>query len=294
MINIVKGSEETIRELRRIYSDDFSDIRKITVFKNQINFLFTEYRIDNNNVHMIIEDFSGRIISITGMNCGYFGEGPNATLYLLKKIGIDEKDAEKIILKDSIILEFKDKQNFDTLEISHKYYINTYFKGLMNEERNESFNLDNMKIYLGEDVKVDIVDRKVYMINPQVENFMSLLILIRLSDPKKIRYYIGEKSNIEPSIRSFDFFQDTKTTKGINMYIEGDKYDIACFVNKKEQFNVISSIYYYIFKESLFKVTRFKDMVIYSKDFSIWKLIKNIFINIFNKDIKEISGERNI
>lgn len=144
--------------------------------------------------------------------------------------------------------------------------------------------------FINENIKIDIVNKKVYIQNPQKNSILGLLYLVNLFKVNEMEYYIGNKSILEDSLRADELFSDWNNefdfkARCVNLVIRNNKFDIICFINEKSQLEVISTVYYEIFKENLFMVS------------SKLGAIKVIFILVKNfifKSNPNIKGKKNI
>ena len=232
--------------------DDFKPIKKITVFFDSNNFLITPYKVDDTYVHMVLENWNEQQLHINNMNCGYGGEGPSTTAKLLKYVGVDEEYAEKLKFYDGFQINFDENGKFIKSDILNDVFFGDRRRGIY-------------EFYLDDYTYIDLNSRKVYLINPQIANFLGLLKLIDKMKPNEMEYYIGENSPLENGFRfeeDFKVFKDKyfkynrdiiRGVKDVNLIIRGELFDVICLVNKNDLMVLINSIYMYIFKRSLFE-----------------------------------------
>ena len=232
--------------------DDFKPIKKITVFFDSNNFLITPYKVDDTYVHMVLENWNEQQLHINNMNCGYGGEGPSTTAKLLKYVGVDEEYAEKLKFYDGFQINFDENGKFIKSDILNDVFFGDRRRGIY-------------EFYLDDYTYIDLNSRKVYLINPQIANFLGLLKLIDKMKPNELEYYIGENSPLENGFRfeeDFKVFKDKcfkynrdiiRGVKDVNLIIRGELFDVICLVNKNDLMVLINSIYMYIFKRNLFE-----------------------------------------
>lgn len=287
---IITGSSNKAMESLNEFYFDFKEIKKLTTYLDKVNFLLDEYQIEDTSVDMILENFDGTIIYVSGLNCGYWGEGPRTTQNLLMKIGFTEEESHKLVLNEALKIEFRDKGNLDTIKIS----TDCIFKS---EEKYSETEIAFK--YLGyKNIKFDIVNRKIYILNPQEGSLIGLLALINLIKVYEVEYYIGEKSKLEKHLRVEELFREyDNKARGVNLIVRGDKFDIVCFINIDSQIDVISTIYSEIFKESFFRSFYSEsNFVLTDKNIgrirSIFLLLKGLFLNKNPKIVKKIVFRR--
>lgn len=292
---IISGSSnKAMKKLNEIYSD-FKEIKKLTTYLDRINFLIDEYPIEDTSVDMILENFDGKLIYVSGLNCGYYGEGPRTTQMLLMKMGFSEEESHKLILNEALKIEFLEKGDFETVNINTSFVFGKNNTETLEYEMNKAkgikgkLNTNILKYYLDEFTQIDIVNRKIYIQNPQKNSLIGLLYLIKLIKVYELEYYIGEKSKLEESLRAEELFREyykdfDYEARGVNLIIKGDKFDIICFININYQVEVISTVYYEIFKESFFRgFYSENNFLLADKSIgrikSIFLLLKGLFVN---------------
>ncbi len=270
----IQGSPEiTIKKLEELYSD-FSEIKKVTTYLNKANFILDEYTIDDTSIDMILENFNGQLVYVAGLKCGCIGAETNATKKLLIKIGFSVEESERLIVNEALKIEFKERANFETVTINNELI----FSEKLEKEKS------TISYFIHKNIKIDIVNRKVYIQNPQKNSILGLLYLINLFKVNEFEYYIGNKSSLEDSLRVDELFRDYDCeARSVNLIIRNNKFDIICFINEDSQVDVISTVYYEIFKKSFLIVPNKLGTIK-----SIWNLLK---ILIF-KSSSSIKGNR--
>lgn len=303
-IVITGSSHKAMEKLEMLYTD-FKEIKKITTYLNQVNFLFDDYPINDTSVDMILENFDGTIIYVSGLNCGYWGEGPRTTQNLLMKIGFTEEESHKLVLNEALKIEFKERGNFKNLKISTNYIFEIRNTNTLEQEmkrakgiKDETINTNILRYHLSENTKIDIVNKKIYIQNPQKNSILGLIYLINLIDVYELEYYIGNKSTLENSLRANELFRDwiaefDYQARGVNLIIRSDKFDIVCFININSQVEVISTVYYEIFKESIFKCFYSeKNFLLIDKNISKIKSVVLLLKSLFSTSSPNIKGKR--
>lgn len=283
---IITGSSNKVMESLNEFYFDFKEIKKLTTYLDKVNFLLDEYQIEDTSVDMILENFDGTVIYVSGLNCGYWGEGARTTQNLLMKIGFTEEESHKLVLNEALKIEFKEKGNFKNLKIS----TDCIFKS--KEKYSETEIAFKYLVY--KNIKFDIVNRNIYILNPQEGSLIGLLALINLIKVYEVEYYIGEKSKLEKHLRVEELFREYDyKARGVNLIVRGDKFDIICFINIDNQIDVISTIYSEIFKESFFRSFYSEsNFILTDKNIgrirSIFLLLKGLFFNRNPKIVKKI------
>ncbi|WP_415331531.1 hypothetical protein [Clostridium perfringens] len=305
IIKIQGSSHVAMRKLEEFY-DDFTEIKKITTYLNQANFLLDEYPIDDTSVNMILENFNGQLVYVSGLNCGYRGTGPRTTQKLLMKIGFSEEESERLIVNEALKIEFMERANLETIVINSEPIFLVNYTGTLEEEMKRAKGIKNklktniIRYYIDQNTKVDIVNRKIYIQNPQKNSLFGLLYLINLVDVNEVEYYIGNKSNLENSLRADELFRDWSNTfdykaRSVNLIIRNNKFDIICFINEESQLEVISTVYYEIFKESMLKkVYNKENFILTDNKIGIIKAIGILLKSFISTSTPDIYGKRRL
>lgn len=80
MKKILRGPKEGTKATKAFFDetiDTFGNIENLVVFFDTENFLFTNYKPEDMNITMILENEIGDQMHLSGVNCGYGGEGPH-------------------------------------------------------------------------------------------------------------------------------------------------------------------------------------------------------------------------
>lgn len=204
-------------------------IKKITTFFDYENFIITEYTPYSSGVTMIIECSNGDQLHIESCNCGYEGQGPHATVSLLKALGISKNDSEYAAFNTS---------GFQIDFIDNKYVI-THNINIF-EFRDHFLNKYQIKLER-EKIQVDTKERNVYLFKPKGKNFADLFILLKYINVKEIEYYISYIDQIKMQYNIPERFNLKK--RDCTIIVKGDKFNILCFIDKEIFSSVLNSIH---------------------------------------------------
>lgn len=254
MENIIidNGSDSDLMEFQKMY-DSIKPLKRITCFFDNENFLLTEYNIENLGIHMVIETYVNQQIHL-GLNCGYGGHGPNKTRRLLELTGISKEDAEWLRLLDGFEVQFEENGSY------YAKSIRPFFQKVRYTPVTP-FHVDDYSI-------VYIKERRIMMLNPQINNMKGLFNCISAMKPREMEYFIGSQSPLFNGYRykrnplhAFRKYDKVKGLEGINLIIKGDKFDVYCLINKEEMVSVINAVYLCIFKKPLFSERYFGEYI---------------------------------
>lgn len=253
---IIKDSSDTSDESLKFFKKNyefFKPIKKLTVFFNSENFLLTPYIIDNEFTHMVLENWDGQEMYINAMNCGYEGTGPFTTVKLLKTLGMEEKRAKELVKHEGLQIGFTHDGTIDENNIKKEVFFG------------REIGHEKYKFVVNDYAYIDIIERKIYILNPQLTNFKEMLNSIDVMKPREIEYFIGKNSSMEnyfrfnnnfTMLRGNDFKYDYKKIKGakeVNLIIRSELFSIICLLKRSDLMIFLDAIYLYIFKENLFK-----------------------------------------
>lgn len=233
--------------------DSFKPIIKFTSFLDYENFLLTDYQVNNSFINTIVENDRGDQIQFDGLNCGYGGEGPNSTAKVLEQIGIDKTIAERWMYLPGLSIKFPDAFNYQSeTSISPK---------ILFVHNRKSIDLDKFEI--NNYSQVNVATRKIFAINPQIDNFPGLLNLLNFMQPTEMEFHIGPNSKMLHSMKYFEIFDKRNFSRfddemirgvnGVNLVIYGEKFDLICFISKHYIASTINCIYSYLMKKPLFE-----------------------------------------
>jgi hypothetical protein len=238
------GSSKESLQFFSDHIDDFKPVKKLVVFRDSENFIFTEYAMKRLNVNMVLENWNGDQLHLKNLNCGYYGDGPGGTLEVISKLGItDLKSFEyKDLGHPGIEILFREDGTVKDIINSQ----NAIFYYHQAREYNE--------VRLGRKyILVNTISQKIYIRNPQKTCAKGLLTLIDHSEFESMEYWLGDESPLEDRFRASDYFeganQYNELTFGadeVNLVLNGKNYKICCLVIKSELINLINSIWLYL------------------------------------------------
>lgn len=281
-----EGSSRAVKFFQEIF-DSFKPVKKFTSFFDNANFLLTDYKPSNSDVHTIIENFRGDIIEFTSLNCGYRGQGPGGTARVLQIIGLKQETALELREYNTIKIDFDGQKNnyqhcFDK-DGENKEYITdysldmtTFFNCRVRAKEFQGCNID-------ENTVVNILTRDVYMINPEIHNLNGLLHCLHIMKPVEFEYVIGKKLYFIqvdeiPELSKTNVPVQLRHTRGVNLIIRGEKFDIKCLIGEKTLQGTLNCIYTYLMKANLFEECPIGDTYVNGKPnssglFNWWKTL---------------------
>lgn len=236
-------------------NSEFGELKKVSVFFDNSNFLITKYSPLSLSVHMIVEDNYNNELHIEDCNCGYGGTGPNTTVRFLKALGLkNDVDEIKSLVFNNDALQF-DVENY---EIQLQSIDNSFcfFPQVRNYE-----NL----IPLDGNVFTDITQGQVIFINPQYHYFFGFLNFINKVNISTFEFHIGNNSplgnylNID-SLRDTNFNTEIPDLYGIehvNLSLKSDKLEILCLIDRQSEIQTINSIYLSLTNQNLFSSEKY-------------------------------------
>lgn len=118
------GSSEKDYIFFRDHYHQFKPLKKITVYFNDENFLFTKYKASPGTT-LIAENWKGDEIHLTGANCGYGGTGPHKTAQILMLAGLDSSTAENIVQAPTLEIQFDSQGNIQTTNTFHNLFFSS-------------------------------------------------------------------------------------------------------------------------------------------------------------------------
>jgi hypothetical protein len=258
------GSSKESLQFFSDHIDDFKPVKKLVVFRDSENFIFTEYAMKRLNVNMVLENWNGDQLHLKNLNCGYYGDGPGGTLEVISKLGItDLKSFEyKDLGHPGIEILFREDGTVKDIINSQ----NAIFYYHQAREYNE--------VRLGRKyILVNTISQKIYIRNPQKTCAKGLLTLIDHSEFESMEYWLGDESPLEDRFRASDYFeganQYNELTFGadeVNLVLNGKNYKICCLVAKSELIDLINCIWLYLNGEKIlddniiFKKNNFYDV----------------------------------
>lgn len=239
-----ESSADSLNQFIENY-DKHNPITKLTCFFDNYNFLLTKYQVANVGISMVLENANGDQTHISNLNCGYRGTGPSSTSQLMQHLGVTVEDAEEYKLRQGFEVTFN-SNHYKFKEKSSFFQVGNIHKGGFHVSKNE---------------EIDILRRKVYMVNPQRNNFTSLLNCLYEMQPAALEYFVGEHSTLENSM-SLNGIQATEAnglgqrsevnTEYVNLIIRGNLFDLICFVNTREVITTVNAIHLLLLKKPLY------------------------------------------
>lgn len=254
--NLIQGTDF---EKLKIEIDKGIKLKELIALFDSENFLMTEYKPINNMVHMIIKLNNGKVFQFENCICGYLGEGVRNAISVLELLGIDDNNIRQRFLSNDIVhLMYDDNGNL----IKQKYEI----EGLFYSKVRESYlaKMTTRKIKLTKDVRIDFKNRSITFINPQNENFIGFLALLKHLDINYIEYYLGTESPLENNL----VISDYRKSYHVNLVLYSNDFRVVCLIEKKKEIDVIETIHYVLTNKNLFEFRRFNN---------IWEILKSSY-----------------
>lgn len=257
-VDLIKGNSSGVIAQVRVIKEEtpLLKIKKVTVFFDNANFFLTEYRPLSNGVYLIVEFENGNQLHIEGANCGYYGDGPRASVEILSMFGLDKHKIEMWIYNFDAVQLFVEE---DTI-VSKKVRIPLlFYPSIRFDEENKSL---RNKIRNGKDISVDLVERKIIFYNPQRHCWKGFLNLLSYIECNTMEYYIGDNSPLEGYLRLERRMSnlddpDVKGINHVNLVLKGKDIKIICFIDRRHEIQVIDSVYLALTGETLFPGERY-------------------------------------
>jgi len=259
-----------------------SELKKITVFFDNANFIFTKYKVDY-DVLFVAEKINGTEIHATQLNCGYGGNGPSSTYKVLLGLDVNESLAEMAFTSRGFEIDFTDRLNIVKDMVFFQYRNDAV-------TTSETFKFDEYS-------QVNIKKRRIKMFNPQVNNINGLFNAIDRMKPYTFEFFIGDDSPLDNGYRfkwhdkafSHDPFGHQKLLgiKHVNIIIRGKIFDIYCLVDTNMITSVVNVIHSYLFKKPYFDEAHTDDSIYLLKSSKLTKI--KMFLSLFKskKNIHE-------
>lgn len=219
-------------------------IKKLTVFFDSENFLFTNYDVDMETT-FVAESWNGNQIHLSGLNCGYGGNGPSRTADVLKLLGFDNEEAYRLKFNPGLLINFTQDGKPDK---------NTIIKSVFFSRQLEH----TCQVRLDKMTYVDMVDKEIFIVNPQLKP-VDLYNIIDKLHPSEMQYYLGNQESETiyddhipyENIGGSDVRED-KYIIGVNLILFCQEIKVMCLVDYRTIMSVVDMLYYYIFRTSLF------------------------------------------
>lgn len=254
---IAGSSYKVCSEIKKI-KEEYSELKKVTVFFENSNFFMTNYCPESNGVYLILEFEDGRQLHIEGANCGYRGGGPRATADILVEFGLDRKEIEKLVFHyDAVRFNVNKNEILEgTINTSYIFYPRIRY-----DEKDKSM---RNKIVLSDNVSVDLEEAKVTFYNPQRECFKGFINLLSYLKEPRMEYYIGDNSPLEGYFRlDKDILRksyrksDVKNIDHVNLVVTGSNFRVVCFIDRDYEIQIIDTIHLVLMGEGLFQKERY-------------------------------------
>lgn len=247
---VIRGSSSQCKEEFPKVKHRLGKISKVTVFFDNENFLITDLYPKTENVHLIIEDVEENQLHIEGANCGYDGEGPRTTMWVLKELGIPEEQTEKLLfLNQGLSFQMDLNGNIIDSSVNFDYLISSSF-----DKRPYG------KIRKDPTSEIDLTRRTIRLFNPQFNCFDGLLYAIHKMKLYQFEYYIGRQSPIDNAYRfqidhaplkwmsrsdKKEYHFDSGLTH-VNLAFRGKRFHVFCVISKDYEVQAISCLYQYL------------------------------------------------
>lgn len=253
---LISGSSNIVVKEIEARISELANIKYVTVFFENENFLITKYRPLSNGVCLIIELDDRTELHIEGGNCGYGGGGPHATLNILRLFGLQETYLEELIFgNDAVRFSVEDHQIItSTIDTSYLFY-----PGIRETDKDKSM---RNKIRTDENVDVDLEKAKIMIYNPQRNCWNGMLNLLSYMDDIEFEYYIGSYSPLEGGLYLGKNFNgalqgrcnrpDMKGVEHVNLVLQGAGFKVICLIDRMDEREVIESVYLSLTGKRLF------------------------------------------
>ncbi len=242
--------------------------RFITFFESG-NFLLTPYLLSDFDIKAILETEKKRI-EFSSLNCGYGGQGPHATEYLLKKLNVPNAAAERYVLDDAIDI------TFDAAGEVSGFSRENFFNASVHSHPFCGCNLN-------ETTFLNVITAKVYMANPETNNLNGLINCLQVMGPVSIEYLPNPNDALLYPQEIEDFYIPPvgfkyTGTRGVNLVIRGKKFSLFCFVNNKYLENLVNTICLSILKRGIYSVQTVGQLKLLThQQQNKWQLLKSAF-----------------
>jgi hypothetical protein len=252
---VIRGSSSHCKEEFPKVKHRLSKIKKVTVFFDNDNFLITDLYPKTENVHLIIEDTEENQLHIEGANCGYDGEGPRTTMWILKEFGIPEEQTEKLLFfNQGLTFQVDLNGNIIDSSVNCEYLISSSF-----DKRPYG------KIRKDPTSEIDLTRRTIRLFNPQFNCFDGLLYAIHKMELYQLEYYIGRQSPIDNAYRfqidhtplkwmsrkdKKEYHFDSGLTH-VNLAFRGKRFRVFCVISKDYEVQTIIGLFQSLVGENL-------------------------------------------
>lgn len=222
-------------------------IKKVTVFFDFENFLFTKYS-PKRGITFVAEGWNGTQIHLSGLNCGYGGTGPTETAKILTQLKINPKFADDLKSNPGLQLEFDKDGNLIRENIKTKVFFSSQYE-----------HKEKCEVFLNDYTYVEYETQKLYFINPQVDCIKDVFNAIDAINPYKLQYFIGKDSPLDSGYSPFIKYNTTdkkmKGLTGVNLILKGKQLELLFLIDETVTHSFINIIHYYLLKRPLFNDT---------------------------------------
>ncbi|NBH61803.1 hypothetical protein D1155_09085 [Anaerotruncus sp. 80] len=209
---------------------------RITVSLDEENFLMFNYPYDESMENtIIIENFEGDLLFAEQYNCGYGGHSPGKTEELLKALGIEDYEAERLKWLDGFQISF----NRDGIYEPENNIENVPFRRFSDKiDLSNANTVCNMK------------KRQLYFMEPKKKDFTTLLRTLDLLEIDGLKAYIGKDNtpyyDFSIPYLSPELQKQEAMLKGPFIVFEARPFDVICFVGTKAPASIINTLTLYI------------------------------------------------
>lgn len=246
--NKILISENVVEKVKQ-YS--IKDIISVAAFFDNPNFISTKYEPINNSVNLIIELQNKTQLHIRNCNCGYRGTGPHNTYRVLKALGFNDSILEKYVFEKRGFIIYLEDGNITDIVTENLLIFGS------NLTEKEGVN----RIKLSESVRLDWIKNELLIINPQANDWIGFLRLLKSISCRTIEYYVGENSPIgnymrlESSGLNRFKYKDAKMfykASQANIAIYSEKIKVYCFIDRSVIKQVVDSLMLLFKKPAVF------------------------------------------
>jgi len=276
----VTGNSEKCADLVLEEIGSITALRYITVFFDNANFLFTNYSVDH-DVLFVAEKKDGTEVHATNLNCGYGGNGPTCTNYVLTKLGIDEQTANIAFTSRGFQMEFSD----GVVKVRDKVFFQ-YAKDAVKTPN--VFGFDEFS-------EVNVPLKRITMLNPHTNNIQGLFNAIDVMEPYLYEFFIGKESPLADGYRvshhtlpQADDKSQIRGLKHVNIIIRGKVFDVYCIVDTNFVGSLVNILHCYLLNRPYFRETIANQSLglTNKKGFYWFKLFISLFMK--GRDIHEL------
>ena len=255
--NKILISEDIVEKVKQ-YS--IKDIISVAVFFDNPNFISTKYKPINNSVNLIIELQNKTQLHIRNCNCGYRGTGQHNTYKVLKALGFNDSILEKYVFEKKGFKIYLEDGNITDIVTENLLIFGSNLTEIEEVTR----------IKLSESVRLDWIKNELLIINPQANNWIGFLRLLKSIDCKAIEYYVGGNSPIgnymrleSSELNRFKYINAKMFYKAgqVNIAIYSEKIKVYCFIDRSVIKQVVNSLMLLFKKPAVFLNSDTKSLI---------------------------------